>query len=139
MTPLPRRSNVLPEAEAGVGGEQGLAGGVDRCEGEATPSQPRDSRPPRQGPHVVGAGGRRIVSPLELRFEGGLWITPEEAGKLGGIECMVELAVGDLAQAIKDLEALGERWARPEWLRRARRLRGQVEKLRAEIREELDA
>jgi hypothetical protein len=48
MTSLPR-SNVLPEAEAGVGDEQGLAAGVDRSEGEATPSQPRDSRPPRQG------------------------------------------------------------------------------------------
>jgi hypothetical protein len=39
----------LPEAEVGVTDEKMLVRGDDRREGQAAPSQPRDSRPPRQG------------------------------------------------------------------------------------------
>lgn len=49
MTSETRRRSELPVAEAGVAVRVELARGVDRREGVAAPSQPRDFRPPRQG------------------------------------------------------------------------------------------
>jgi hypothetical protein len=77
MTSVPGPSNVLPEAEAGVGDEQRLAAGADRREGQAAPSQPRDSRPPRQGQLREGIESFPIISPLDGTCRG--WVRLDTA------------------------------------------------------------
>jgi hypothetical protein len=106
MTPLPRKSGGKSEAL-----DTGLVVPADRDN-----------------------GGKRLTA-LQASMPIHWQTSPEEAGKLGGAECMLELAVGDLETAIEDLEATD----RPGWVKEARALRRRAEKLRAAITAELGA